>query len=195
MNQADKRDRGFTLIEILLVVVIMAVIAALAVSNFSRTYAGIELRKAADDLAYRMRYAQSYAVTKNTRARLEFDPLFTQYWLTRPAGSSRSQRLPPLGEPLAAGREPPGLRPKAPRGEEQSGDDAAQDAFERITGRFGQSTSLPRDVRLSFEDGDPSLFFYPDGTIDKRRISLCRGEDCVFISTQKQRGQVSVLNN
>ena len=187
MNQTDKRNRGFTLIEILLVVVIMAVIAVLAVPNFSRTYAGIELRKAADDLAYRMRYAQSYAITKNTRARLEFDPLLTQYWLTRPTGS---------------------LRPKAPRGEEQSGDDTAQDAFERLTGRLGQSISLPREVRLSFEDGDPSLFFYPDGTIDKRRISLCRalpagrvgpatrdrqGEDCVFVSTQKQRGHVHVF--
>ena len=164
----DEGMRSFTLIEILLVAVILAVIAVLAVPNFSRTYAGIELRKAADDLAYRMRYAQSYAITKNTRARLEFDPLFTQYWLARPTGSSR--------------------------GEEQSGDDTAQDAFERLTGRLGQSISLPRDVRLSFEDGDPSLFFYPDGTIDKRRISLCRGEDCVFVSTQKQRGQVHVFN-
>ena len=178
--------RSFTLIEILLVAVILAVIAVLAVPNFSRTYAGIELRKAADDLAYRMRYAQSYAITKNTRARLEFDPLFTQYWLARPTGSSR--------------REPLGLRPKAPRGEEQSGDDTAQDAFERLTGRLGQSISLPRDVRLSFEDGDPPLFFYPDGTIDKRRISLCRalpaggqGEDCVFVSTQQQRGHVHVF--
>ena len=164
-KEVVKKTGAFTLIEILLVVVIMAVIAVLAVPNFSRTYAGIELRKAADDLAYRMRYAQSYAITKNTRARLEFDPLFTQYWLTRPTGSLR----------------------------EQSEDEAAQDAFERLTGRLGQSISLPRDVRLSFEDGDPSLFFYPDGTIDKRRISLCRGEDCVFVSTQKQRGQVHVF--
>ncbi len=77
MKQADKRWRGFTLVEILLVVVIMAVIAVLAVPNFSRTYAGIELHKTADDLAYRMRYVQSYAITKNTRARLEFDPSFT----------------------------------------------------------------------------------------------------------------------
>lgn len=161
----SNRTHGFTLIEILLVAVILAVIAVLAVPDFSRTYAGIELRKAADDLAYRMRYAQSYAITTNTRVRLEFDPLFTQYWLTRPTDSLR----------------------------EQSGDDAAQDVFERLTGRLGQSMSLPRDVRLSFEDGDPPLFFYPDGTIDKRRISLCRGEDCVFVSTQKQRGQVHVF--
>ena len=170
IKKMGSRTGGFTLIEILLVVVIMAVITVLTIPNFSRTYAGIELRTAADDLAYRMRYAQSYAVTKNTRARLEFDPLFTQYWLTRTTGSL-----------LPAGRR------------EQSGDDTAPDAFERLTGRLGQSVSLPRDVRLSFEDGDPVLFFYPDGTIDKRRISLCRGDDCVFVSTQKQRGQVHVF--
>ena len=169
-----KRPQGFTLIEILLVVVIMAVIAVLAVPNFSRTYAGIELRKAADDLAYRMRYAQSYAITRNTLTRLEFDPFFTQYWLTR-----------------------------------QSGDETAQGAFERIPGRMGEITGIPRDAQVSFAEGGPALYFYPDGTMDKRRISFCRalpvplrgtysagrqGDECFFVSTQKQRGQVLILN-
>ena len=171
MIPITKRMRSFTVIEILLVVVIMAVIAVLAVPNFSRTYAGIELRKTADDLAYRMRYVQSYAITKNTRARLEFDPSFTQYWLTR-----------------------------------QSGDEAAQDTFERLTGRLGEIINIPHDIQVSFAEGDSSLYFYPDGTMDKRRINLCRGlpadrlgpalrdrQECVFVSTQKQRGHVDVF--
>lgn len=148
--------RSFTIIEILLVVVIVAIIAALAVPNFSGTYTRIQLRKAADDLAYRMRYAQSYAVTKNTRTRLEFDPSFTQYWLTRQS------------------------------------DGSATDVFEKIGGRIGESVAIARDIQVSFEDGDPSLYFYPDATMDKKRIDLCRGQECVFISTQKQRGQVYV---
>ena len=165
MKQADKRWRGFTVIELLLVVVIVAVMAALAVPNFGSTYARIQLRKAADDLAYHMRYAQSYAITKNTLTRLEFDSSFTQYWLAR-----------------------------------QPGDEAAQDAFIGLTGRMGEVVGVPRDIQISFKDGDPVLYFYPDGTIDKRSIDFCRvhpayrrGEECLFISTQKQRGQVHVL--
>ncbi len=156
MKQANKRWQGFTIVEILLVVVILAVIAALAVPNFGGTYTRIQLRKTADDLAYRMRYAQSYAITKNTRTRLEFDPSFTQYWLTRESDTSTT------------------------------------DAFERIGGRLGESAAIARDMRVSFADGDPSLYFYPDATMDKKRIDLCRGEECVFISTQEQRGQVYV---
>lgn len=163
--QQEKGIRSFTVIELLLVVVIIAVIAALAVPNFGSTYARVQLRKAADDLAYHMRYAQSYAVTKNTRVRLEFDPSFIQYWLTR-----------------------------------QSEDDAAQDAFIGLTGRMGEVISVPRGVQVSFEDGDPLLYFYPDGTMDKRRIDFCRvhpagrqSGECVFVSTQTQRGQVHVL--
>jgi len=148
--------RSFTIIEILLVVVIVAVIAALAAPNFAGTYTRIQLRKAADDLAYRMRYAQSYAITKNTRTRLEFDPSFTQYRLTRQSAGS------------------------------------ATDTFERIGGRMGEGVTIARDIRVSFEDGDPSLYFYPDATMDKKRIDLCHDEECVFISTKEQRGHVYV---
>lgn len=153
-----KSRNSFTLIEILLVVVIIAVIAALAVPNFGGIYARIQLRKAADDLAYHMRYAQSYAITKNTLTRLEFDPFFTQYWLTR-----------------------------------QSGDETTQDVFEKISGRMGGIISIPHGAQISFGDDDPAMLFYPDGTMDKRRISLCHDEECFLISTQKQRGQVHVL--
>lgn len=158
IRKMSNRTHGFTLIEILLVTVIIAVTAGLAVPHFSRMYAGVELRKAADDLAYRMRYAQSCAITKNTLMRLEFDPLFTQYRLTR-----------------------------------QSGDEAAGDAFVKLPGRLGERITIARGIQVSFKDEDSSFYFYPDGTMDKRRINLCRGEECVFVSTQQQRGQVLVL--
>lgn len=75
-------DRGFTLVELLLVLLIVAIAAGLTVPNFSKTYARIQLKKTAEDLAYLMRYAQSRAVVKNRPVRLTFDEEFSRYWLT-----------------------------------------------------------------------------------------------------------------
>lgn len=73
--------QGFTLVEVLLAVVILSVIAGLAVPNFSRGYRRFRLKKAAGDLAYAMRYAQSRAVVKNRQVKLEFDSEFSGYRL------------------------------------------------------------------------------------------------------------------
>lgn len=74
--------QGFSIIEVLLVVIILSVVAGLAIPNFSRSYHQFHLKNAADELAYVMRYAQSRAVTKNRQVRLEFDPEFSSYWIT-----------------------------------------------------------------------------------------------------------------
>ena len=80
---SSKACRGFTLIEIILVVVLLLIIAALAIPNFSHTYTTVELQTSTQDLAYLMRYAQSRAISKNKNVQLEFNPEFTQYWLTQ----------------------------------------------------------------------------------------------------------------
>lgn len=77
----QKRNNGFTLIELLLVIVILGVVAALAVPNFGKTLARLELQTTADDLAYLIRYAQSRAVTQARLHRLIFNEQFSQYWL------------------------------------------------------------------------------------------------------------------
>jgi Tfp pilus assembly protein FimT len=64
---------------------------ALAVPNFGGTYTRVQLRKTADDLAWLMRYAQSQAIVKNRRMRLEFDPSFTRYWLMQEAETTDSR--------------------------------------------------------------------------------------------------------
>ena len=82
---------GFTLIEIILVLLLFSIIAAITIPNFSQTYKTLTLKKTADDLAYLMRYAQSRAVTKNRQMVLQFDGEFSKYWLAQSTAQEESQ--------------------------------------------------------------------------------------------------------
>ncbi len=55
---------AFTLIELLLVMIIMAVLAGFSVPLFSKSYAERQVRQAADDIVYLMRYARVRAMTE-----------------------------------------------------------------------------------------------------------------------------------
>lgn len=72
---------GFTLIEIILVVLILSVIAAMALPNFSRSYVQMQFKGDIQELVQSMKYAQSRAVGKNTIMRISFDTQESTYWL------------------------------------------------------------------------------------------------------------------
>lgn len=73
---------GFTLIEILLVVIVLGVIAGLTLPNMRGAYNDVILKTSVNDLAFLMRYAQSRAVSKASEVRLEFNSDNDRYWLT-----------------------------------------------------------------------------------------------------------------
>ncbi len=87
------RRSGFTTIEMILVVVFVSIVAGFAIPNLKTAYIRVQLRQTCEDLAGLMRYAQSQAVVWNRRMRLEFNPTFTQYWLSR-----QSQGLDTVGD-------------------------------------------------------------------------------------------------
>lgn len=86
-----KLNRGFSLLEILLIVVILIIIASIAIPNFSPTYTKFQLQETTQDITYLMRYAQSRAITKNHYLRIEFADDFKSYWLTE--GTSNGHGL------------------------------------------------------------------------------------------------------
>ena len=104
--KSNRKIRSFTLVEIILVVLILSIVAGLAVPNFSRAYEQILLKKSTEDLAYLMRYAQSRAVIKNKKMRLEFDESLSKYWLTQESaeGSSADQEQAFQRIPSSVGR-------------------------------------------------------------------------------------------
>ena len=73
--------KAFTLVEMLLIVVLLAVAAGLSLPNFSKSYTQLELQNTVNILTYMMRYAQSRAITQNKKMRLLFDENSKKYQL------------------------------------------------------------------------------------------------------------------
>jgi len=67
-----KKNNGFTLIEILLVLVIVGIVLALAAPNFSKGYSRFQLRTTADDLLSISRWAQAMAIGQQRIYALSF---------------------------------------------------------------------------------------------------------------------------
>jgi len=80
MNKSSNQ-KGFTLIEIIFVVVLLGIVAGLAFPNLSQGYYQFQLNQKADNLAYLMRYAQSRAVVEGKKHRLLFVLDEKKYWL------------------------------------------------------------------------------------------------------------------
>ncbi|MCA9408421.1 MAG: prepilin-type N-terminal cleavage/methylation domain-containing protein [Candidatus Omnitrophica bacterium] len=82
-----RNSYGFTLVELMLVVLLLTVIAGLTLPNFSRGFDSMKLKQTAKDLTYMMRYAQSRAITKNKHVRLVFEENYQRYHLEEENGS------------------------------------------------------------------------------------------------------------
>jgi type II secretion system protein H len=81
MSPTGKSHRGFTLIELMVLVVIMGIVSAMAIPNLSRSLANASLRAAARDLMTATQYARNYAVTHQTQTRLLLDTENNRYML------------------------------------------------------------------------------------------------------------------
>ena len=161
------RLEGFTLIEIILVLMIFSVITALAIPNFRQVFQKIQVKTAAYDIVYAMRYAQSRAVTFQRVVRFEFSNDFTRYWLSESLDEDTED------EPMVSGQK-----------------------FNRLSGRFGRTFSVPKDVFINAQES--ILSFYPDGKIDRQLLSVCpkgKKDRCVMITTNAQRGRVRIYEN
>lgn len=65
-------NRGFTIIELVLVIIVAAIIAAVAVPKFAQYWAGIKAGSAAMKIASDIRYAQNRATTTQQRSQVSF---------------------------------------------------------------------------------------------------------------------------
>ena len=113
---------GFTFVEILLVVVLLAIIAGIAVPNFSSAYQNLQLKKTTEDLVFMMRYAQSRAVSKNILMRLVLDSDSAQYWLEEQIS------------------------------EKEKDNTSLEEGFQKFEGRLGRTFHIPTDFQVQAEE-------------------------------------------
>jgi prepilin-type N-terminal cleavage/methylation domain-containing protein len=99
--------RGFTLLEMMVVILLLGFIFLLTFPNFRESIAPRDFRKAVLNLAGTLRYAQSQAATTKFRHRLNMDVKENAFWVTVENEKGKFSRDPsPSGQPTYL---PPGV--------------------------------------------------------------------------------------
>lgn len=79
-SQSSSRDNGFSLLELVIVLAMIAGITALSLPNFWRRPAELSLRTTALDMATMMRATRADAVRRNIERAFLIDPAQRTYW-------------------------------------------------------------------------------------------------------------------
>lgn len=86
--------RGFTLLELLVVMVLVGLLGGIALPRLNDAFVGPSVRAAALDVAAVLRAARSQAVTQGTATLFRYDPRTRQMAITdRPRGAALAESL------------------------------------------------------------------------------------------------------
>ncbi|MBF0532555.1 MAG: prepilin-type N-terminal cleavage/methylation domain-containing protein [Candidatus Omnitrophica bacterium] len=78
---SEKNINGFTLIEILFVIIILSVIVGLSIPNFSKFHRQLLLKQASSDVTFLMKRAQTRAMSQGCDLRMSFDRDHSALWV------------------------------------------------------------------------------------------------------------------
>ncbi len=149
--------RGFTLIEVLMVVVIILIASAIAIPSFTRSFRGAKLRASTRAIVASSRYARSRAVLQQVQAALLFDTeLGTMEVVSIDQGDTSKKFL--NDEPL-------------------EGEEAAPNVESRLKKQLEQDVRI---VAISSDDPDGIaeidgiywVMYYPNGMCDQYVVEL-----------------------
>ena len=106
-NRRPRNNTGFTLIELVLVILLISILTALSTPLFRRTFSDLILRNAALDMAKLINYAQEMAIIEKVNYKVNFNFEERKYWLTRqkPEGVSYERIKGRYGKPFSLSRD------------------------------------------------------------------------------------------
>lgn len=156
-----ERVRGFSLVELMVVVAVLGILAAIVAPSFQGTYEEALLSSASRELISAVRMAHGQAVATGRVTRLRFEPGKGTYSIEAAGGDGWGGTAagpgfaPVKGLPFDGGRIDPRIRV------------AVQSRGEAPEGR-GESPA----GRESARGGAETIHFRPDGTADPRVVVL-----------------------
>lgn len=147
-NDANDRRRGFTLLELLVVLVLMSLMTALAVPRLAGTLAAANARASSRRIATALRYARNHAASEKAVYVAAFHPGAARVTVGRMPESARGMGMPAKdGLPLID-----------PRG---------------FTLPDGVRIESMGPVSGEAEEGEPAaILFYPDGASSGGRVTV-----------------------
>ena len=160
-----KPNNAFTLIEIMLVIIIIGITAAVAFPNFSKNFGRLQIQKTADDLLGLSRWAQAMAIGQKRAYVLSFADDRGSYSLKREIMSDNPDDKGHM-EPVNGSLGRPHHVPESIH------------------------LGMKLDFSLSDKENANSIEFYPDGTIDKAEIQMQGPSEKIILSTAKVRGMM-----
>jgi len=77
---SSKKQSGFTLIELIMVIVIIGIISYVAIANFEESNTKLQYESALQKIVTDVRYARELATTHGQGTHVYIDPLTNEYW-------------------------------------------------------------------------------------------------------------------
>lgn len=173
---AKRHHRGFTLVEMLLVLAVLATLAALAWPSMERVYRDLELKQAAQDVRTSLSQARLHAIDSGLIYQFRYEPMGQQYVVIpweREFDSSSGDAQSGIGNigasaapviPKSSGRLGEELRFEAARNRDMMFATLADQSAGSETLNAELLAGLPEASRLAQASWSTPILFYPEGS-------------------------------
>ena len=162
------KERGFTLIELIIVAAIIIVLVAVSSPLFKTTFSDIEVKNSIYDIGKIIRYAQERAIVEEHKYKLacDFEERYCRLF-SEVEGSKKEDRS------------------------EESEDEGDSTSWIEAFGRFDRRYYLPKGAKFQGEGN--AIIFYPGGRCEKVTILVNDGDKKLYeITTNGRAGYVKI---